>query len=118
MTTAFYKPESYLLPRTRENTIETSNNYDYFKNQRASREISPNQYLSPLGNNAHVDIRNFSSVDMTNIHNQDFSYKKILKQKVFEQPKPRYIRDNMSVADINQGMGMGTWDTPQGKSSE
>jgi len=38
---------------------------------------------------------------------QSFGYSKLVNQKVYEQPKPRYIRDPLFVNDINQGVGMG-----------
>lgn len=57
MTTAFYKPESYLLPRSNSKELDI--------NLRASREVSPSSY-SPIGN---FDVRGFQSVDMTNPHN-------------------------------------------------
>ena len=52
-----------------------------------------------MGRYQSVDLGNFEKDPLT----QDFSYARILKQKVYEQPKPRYIRDNMNVNDINGG---------------
>ena len=41
-----------------------------------------------------------------------FNYKKILKQKIINQPQPRYIRDSMYCKDIENGENMGEWTPP------
>ena len=37
------------------------------------------------------------------IHKATFNFAQAVKQKIIEQPKPRFIRDNMKIDDINCG---------------
>ena len=46
-----------------------------------------------------------------NTEKASFNYARILKQKKIDVPKPRFIRDNMNVDDIKNGLGMGQWDS-------
>ena len=78
-----------------------------------------------MGANHPFNGQDYQSLDIVpkslspqrqDIHKASFNYKKILQQKIIEQPKPKYIRDNLEVNDILNGDGMGDW-SPTGSAN-